>query len=181
MLKKYWQKILVLTWMCLAAAVPGFCVQMPTIEYEEFQLGSVRPGTQLTEVIRLNGSPVSQAAFQHYSYGKKLKGTAYNFADGLTVYTLPTRHKKTSIVVGAAASSDRFATPSGFAVGRPYSMVTAKYGTVIALPAGGLPTEERGELSRGCNFYQYAYGPSVMRFKVDGSGTIREVKFVMGS
>ncbi|MCH4157371.1 MAG: hypothetical protein LKF34_02070 [Acidaminococcaceae bacterium] len=182
MRKSLWVRIMALAMLCLSLAVPGFCVQMPTIEYEEFQLGNIKPGTQLTAVNVEYGQPVSQDKFLHYSYGKKLKGIAYTYSNGMSVFTLPTKRKHVSTIIGVTTTSAALATPSGFAVGKPFSMVTGKYGTVLAdIPESLEAAGDRAAVSQGYNFYEYTYGPSVMRFKVDKSNIIREIKFTMGA
>lgn len=179
---RLWTRIVLFTLLCLSLAVPGFCVEMPAIEYEEFQLGDIRPGTQLTAVNAEFGQPVSQDKFSHYSYGKKLKGIAYTYNNGLTVLTLPTKQKNVSTVIGVTTTNAMLATPSGFAVGKPFSVVTAKYGTVLAAIPESLEAEaDRTAVAQGYNFYEYTYGPSIMRFKVDKSNIIREIKFTMGA
>ncbi len=182
MRKSLWAKIMVLAMLCLSLAVPGFCVQMPTIEYEEFQLGDIKPGTQLSAVTAEYGQPVSQDKFLHYSYGKKLKGIVYTFSNGMSIYTLPTKRKAVSTIIGVTTTNAALTTPSGFAVGKPFSMVTSKYGTVLAdIPESLEAVSDRTAVSQGYNFYEYTYGPSVMRFKVDKSNIIREIKFTMGA
>lgn len=182
MRKAFWGRIVVFTLICLTLAVPGFCVQMPNIDYEEFQLGDIRPGTQLTAVTAEFGQPVGQDKFLHYSYGKKLKGVSYTYSNGVTIFTLPTKRKNVSTVIGVLSTSEGLATPSGFAVGKSFSLVTSKYGTVLADIPENMATEaERAAISQGYNFYEYMYGPSVMRFKVDKSNIIREIKFTMGA
>jgi hypothetical protein len=179
---RLWTRIVVFTLLCLSLAVPGFCVQMPTIDYEEFQLGDIKPGTQLTAVNAEFGQPLSQAKFLHYSYGKKLKGIAYTYNNGLTIFTLPTKRKNVSTIIGVTTTNASLATPSGFAVGKPYSVVTSKYGTVLAAIPESLEAEaDKAAVAQGYSFYEYSYGPSSMWFKVDKSNIIREIRYTMGS
>ena len=179
--KKNLLRVLFLTLLCLCMAIPALAVEMPNMEYEEFALGNIRPGMQLSAVATEFGQPARQEKYLHYSYGKKLKGIAYVYNDGFTVFALPTKRKDVSTVIGVSCPREGLATPSGFAVGKPFAMVEAKYGKVIPLPDGGLEPDDRAELAKGYNFYLYTYGPSVMKFKVDQGGIIRNITFMMGA
>ena len=181
MKKSFWARVLLILTLCLSFALPGFCLKIPTITYEEFQLGNIKPGTALTAVVTEFGQPDSQGSFVHKSYGKKFKGVTYIYHNGLSVSALPTRIKGVSTVISVACTRSGLATPSGFEVGKPFSLVTDKYGPADQIPKEALATAQKLEAAQGYSFYIYTYGPSVMSFKVDPAGLIQELDWMMGA
>jgi hypothetical protein len=174
MKRSIWFKLLLTAIFCLSLAVTAFAEPTKQITLDEFEVGGIGVGTSLDTVVMKYGLPTKQSSF---NYNRLIKGMIYKYGDLLTVEAIPKSDGGTS-VIGVVCKNPKLFTPSGFAVGRSYKEVVAKYGVVTNASKSKLNGNERWlGLARGYTFYDYYAGPFCMRFNVDDKGIIKTIAF----
>jgi hypothetical protein len=175
MKKGFMVKLLLTIAFCLMLGATVFAGE-PTkqITLDEFDVGGISVGSSLDNVVAKYGLPTKQGSF---NYNRLIKGMIYHYGDLLTIEAIPKSDGGTS-VIGVVCKNPKLATPSGFAVGRSYKEVVARYGVVPNAAKGKLSGNERWlGMARGYTFYDYYAGPFCMRFNVDDKGIIKTIAY----
>lgn len=137
------------------------------MDIDEFCIGGITLSNSLNYVEQIYGKPTSKKPFKRFEGS----GVIYNYNNLFIVSGLYTRSGDTWIDY-ITIKEATLSTPSGFAVGKPFSLVVNKYGKSSAFSKKMV---QQLKLSPKYTYYEYRNKAYYMLFTVDKKGIIQEI------